>query len=95
MRAPRELAPEQAHKTSLKQEGENGATRNMLLLLRTQPTAEMLQGWQWHALLLSVWLLPPTNANFPFQIYRYFPGFDWFFLDPITTSGIKFANDEK
>ncbi|KAJ7419296.1 Monoacylglycerol lipase ABHD12 [Willisornis vidua] len=27
-------------------------------------------------------------------IYRYFPGFDWFFLDPITTSGIKFANDE-
>uniref|UniRef100_A0A8C5TH51 Lysophosphatidylserine lipase ABHD12 n=2 Tax=Passeriformes TaxID=9126 RepID=A0A8C5TH51_9PASS len=31
----------------------------------------------------------------PFSvIYRYFPGFDWFFLDPITTSGIKFANDE-
>ncbi|RMC07772.1 hypothetical protein DUI87_15241 [Hirundo rustica rustica] len=28
------------------------------------------------------------------EIYRYFPGFDWFFLDPITTSGIKFANDE-
>nr|KAF6470638.1 abhydrolase domain containing 12, lysophospholipase [Molossus molossus] len=32
----------------------------------------------------------------PFSvIYRYFPGFDWFFLDPITSSGIKFANDEK
>ncbi|KAJ7341243.1 hypothetical protein JRQ81_005121 [Phrynocephalus forsythii] len=30
----------------------------------------------------------------PFSIYRYFPGFDWFFLDPITSSGIKFANDE-
>ncbi|XP_075452428.1 lysophosphatidylserine lipase ABHD12 isoform X3 [Ascaphus truei] len=31
----------------------------------------------------------------PFSvIYRYFPGFDWFFLDPITASGIKFANDE-
>ncbi|KAJ6667054.1 hypothetical protein lerEdw1_019057 [Lerista edwardsae] len=28
------------------------------------------------------------------KIYRYFPGFDWFFLDPITSSGIKFANDE-
>lgn len=28
------------------------------------------------------------------MIYRYFPGFDWFFLDPITSSGIKFANDE-
>ncbi|KAB0401541.1 hypothetical protein E2I00_017609, partial [Balaenoptera physalus] len=27
-------------------------------------------------------------------IYRYFPGFDWFFLDPITSSGIQFANDE-
>ncbi|XP_073648734.1 lysophosphatidylserine lipase ABHD12 isoform X3 [Tursiops truncatus] len=32
----------------------------------------------------------------PFSvIYRYFPGFDWFFLDPITSSGIQFANDEK
>ncbi|CAJ0920726.1 unnamed protein product [Ranitomeya imitator] len=31
----------------------------------------------------------------PFSvIYRYFPGFDWFFLDPITASGIKFANDD-
>ncbi|XP_032462142.1 lysophosphatidylserine lipase ABHD12 isoform X1 [Phocoena sinus] len=31
----------------------------------------------------------------PFSvIYRYFPGFDWFFLDPITSSGIQFANDE-
>ncbi|XP_072860863.1 lysophosphatidylserine lipase ABHD12 [Chlorocebus sabaeus] len=31
----------------------------------------------------------------PFSvIHRYFPGFDWFFLDPITSSGIKFANDE-
>uniref|UniRef100_A0A8C5SEC2 Lysophosphatidylserine lipase ABHD12 n=1 Tax=Laticauda laticaudata TaxID=8630 RepID=A0A8C5SEC2_LATLA len=31
----------------------------------------------------------------PFSVvYRYFPGFDWFFLDPITSSGIKFANDE-
>ncbi|KYO18366.1 monoacylglycerol lipase ABHD12 [Alligator mississippiensis] len=31
----------------------------------------------------------------PFSvIYRYFPGFDWFFLDTITMSGIKFANDE-
>ncbi|XP_006903251.1 PREDICTED: monoacylglycerol lipase ABHD12-like [Elephantulus edwardii] len=31
----------------------------------------------------------------PFSvIYRYFPGFDWFFLDPITSSGIRFANDE-
>uniref|UniRef100_A0A8C5MVD6 Lysophosphatidylserine lipase ABHD12 n=1 Tax=Leptobrachium leishanense TaxID=445787 RepID=A0A8C5MVD6_9ANUR len=31
----------------------------------------------------------------PFSvIYRYFPGFDWFFLDTITASGIKFANDE-
>ncbi|EMP36569.1 Monoacylglycerol lipase ABHD12 [Chelonia mydas] len=28
------------------------------------------------------------------HIYRYFPGFDWFFLDTITMSGIKFANDE-
>lgn len=40
-------------------------------------------------------LVPATNARFSSQIYRYFPGFDWFFLDPITTSGIKFANDEK
>uniref|UniRef100_A0A8C0JK85 Monoacylglycerol lipase ABHD12 n=1 Tax=Canis lupus dingo TaxID=286419 RepID=A0A8C0JK85_CANLU len=31
----------------------------------------------------------------PFSVrYRYFPGFDWFFLDPVTSSGIKFANDE-
>ncbi|RLW06867.1 hypothetical protein DV515_00004144 [Chloebia gouldiae] len=32
----------------------------------------------------------------PFSVAstQYFPGFDWFFLDPITTSGIKFANDE-
>ncbi|XP_056669771.1 lysophosphatidylserine lipase ABHD12 isoform X5 [Monodelphis domestica] len=31
----------------------------------------------------------------PFSVvYRYFPGFDWFFLDPITSSGIRFANDE-
>ncbi|CAD7673257.1 unnamed protein product [Nyctereutes procyonoides] len=31
----------------------------------------------------------------PFSvIYRYFPGFDWFFHDPITSSGIKFANDD-
>ncbi|KAJ7402636.1 Monoacylglycerol lipase ABHD12 [Pitangus sulphuratus] len=35
-----------------------------------------------------------TTASLEFKIYRYFPGFDWFFLDPITTSGIKFANDE-
>ncbi|RXN01302.1 hypothetical protein EOD39_7213 [Acipenser ruthenus] len=28
------------------------------------------------------------------QIYRNLPGFDWFFLDPITASGIRFANDE-
>nr|XP_014348574.1 PREDICTED: monoacylglycerol lipase ABHD12 isoform X2 [Latimeria chalumnae] len=31
----------------------------------------------------------------PFSvIYRYLPVFDWFFLDPITASGIKFANDD-
>lgn len=31
----------------------------------------------------------------PFSlIYRYLPGFDWFFLDPITESGIIFPNDE-
>ncbi|XP_033873275.3 lysophosphatidylserine lipase ABHD12-like [Acipenser ruthenus] len=31
----------------------------------------------------------------PFSvIYRNLPGFDWFFLDPITASGIRFANDE-
>lgn len=46
-------------------------------------------------LLVTVLIVPATNASFSFQIYRYFPGFDWFFLDPITTSGIKFANDEK
>ncbi|XP_059504374.1 lysophosphatidylserine lipase ABHD12 isoform X2 [Stegostoma tigrinum] len=31
----------------------------------------------------------------PFSlIYRYLPGFDWFFLDPITESGIIFPSDE-
>ncbi|XP_051866898.1 lysophosphatidylserine lipase ABHD12 [Pristis pectinata] len=31
----------------------------------------------------------------PFSlIYRHLPGFDWFFLDPITESGIIFPNDE-
>lgn len=44
---------------------------------------------------ITVLLVYAINANFSSQIYRYFPGFDWFFLDPITTSGIKFANDEK
>lgn len=47
------------------------------------------------ALCITVLLVPAINASFSSQIYRYFPGFDWFFLDPITTSGIKFANDEK
>ncbi|KAL6039414.1 hypothetical protein STEG23_012988 [Scotinomys teguina] len=36
----------------------------------------------------------PAVSQSKAQIYRYFPGFDWFFLDPITSSGIKFANDE-
>lgn len=43
----------------------------------------------------SAQLSPSENAFCLVQIYRYFPGFDWFFLDPITSSGIKFANDEK
>ncbi|XP_072437400.1 lysophosphatidylserine lipase ABHD12 [Chiloscyllium punctatum] len=31
----------------------------------------------------------------PFSlVYRYLPGFDWFFLDPITESGIIFPSDE-
>ncbi|XP_043913623.1 lysophosphatidylserine lipase ABHD12-like [Protopterus annectens] len=31
----------------------------------------------------------------PFSvIYRYFPGFDWFFLDPLTAFQIKFASDD-
>lgn len=47
------------------------------------------------AVCITGLLVPATNGHFSSQIYRYFPGFDWFFLDPITTSGIKFANDEK
>ncbi|KAK7798293.1 hypothetical protein U0070_014797 [Myodes glareolus] len=39
-------------------------------------------------------LLSPFPLQLLTSIYRYFPGFDWFFLDPITSSGIKFANDE-
>lgn len=30
-----------------------------------------------------------------FQVYRFLPGFDWFFLDSITANNIRFANDEK
>ncbi|XP_076018782.1 lysophosphatidylserine lipase ABHD12 [Genypterus blacodes] len=31
----------------------------------------------------------------PFSmVYRYLPGFDWFFLDPITANNIRFASDE-
>lgn len=29
------------------------------------------------------------------QVYRYLPGFDWFFLDTITANDIRFASDEK
>lgn len=68
-------------------------------LQRAQPAAK---GCYWDgsglphsAVCITVLLVPATNTNFSSQIYRYFPGFDWFFLDPITTSGIKFANDEK
>jgi len=28
-------------------------------------------------------------------VYRYLPGFDWFFLDAITANNIRFASDEK
>ncbi|KPP67982.1 hypothetical protein Z043_113373 [Scleropages formosus] len=28
------------------------------------------------------------------QVYRYLPGFDWFFLDAITANDIRFASDE-
>lgn len=69
-----------------------------LIAERAASSSGMLQGWQRLALFLlrvTVLLVPATNTSFSFQIYRYFPGFDWFFLDPITTSGIKFANDEK
>ena len=30
-----------------------------------------------------------------YQVYRYLPGFDWFFLDAITANNIHFASDEK
>lgn len=30
-----------------------------------------------------------------FQVYRFLPGFDWFFLDTITANNIRFASDEK
>ncbi|MEQ2197196.1 hypothetical protein XENOCAPTIV_025236 [Xenoophorus captivus] len=30
-----------------------------------------------------------------FQVYRYLPGFDWFFLDAISANNIRFASDEK
>ncbi|PWA25531.1 hypothetical protein CCH79_00020598 [Gambusia affinis] len=31
----------------------------------------------------------------PFSmVYRFLPGFDWFFLDSITANNIRFANDE-
>lgn len=84
----------------MKQERKKGAGGNKACLIAesTASSSGMLQGWQRLALLLllvTVLLVPATNASFSFQIYRYFPGFDWFFLDPITTSGIKFANDEK
>ncbi|XP_042338785.1 lysophosphatidylserine lipase ABHD12-like, partial [Plectropomus leopardus] len=32
----------------------------------------------------------------PFSmVYRYLPGFDWFFLDAITANNIRFSSDEK
>ncbi|XP_066481621.1 lysophosphatidylserine lipase ABHD12-like [Tiliqua scincoides] len=34
------------------------------------------------------------RSHFLSTVYRYFPGFDWFFIDPIISSGVKFANDE-
>ncbi|XP_066553170.1 lysophosphatidylserine lipase ABHD12 isoform X2 [Amia ocellicauda] len=50
-----------------------------------------------HALILES---PFTNireeaTSHPFSmIYRYLPGFDWFFLDAITANDIRFASDE-
>ncbi|GAA6078752.1 lysophosphatidylserine lipase ABHD12, partial [Tachysurus ichikawai] len=28
-------------------------------------------------------------------VYRYLPGFDWFFLDSIAANDIRFPSDEK
>ncbi|KAL4641149.1 monoacylglycerol lipase ABHD12 [Arapaima gigas] len=35
-----------------------------------------------------------SNLYFNFTVYRYLPGFDWFFLDAITANDIRFASDE-
>lgn len=70
-----------------------------VLLQRALSAAKGCYGMAGPALLLLIVSLAccclPLMHIFSSQIYRYFPGFDWFFLDPITTSGIKFANDEK
>ncbi|KAF4798895.1 hypothetical protein TURU_059724 [Turdus rufiventris] len=57
------------------------------------------RGMTYDALHVFDWIKARSGDN-PVYIWGhslgtgYFPGFDWFFLDPITTSGIKFANDE-
>ena len=57
--------------------------------------------WEWEMPPdAPILVYPFTNMleeakSHPFSmIYQYFPGFDWFFLDLITSSGIKFANEE-
>ncbi|KAJ3610839.1 hypothetical protein NHX12_022929 [Muraenolepis orangiensis] len=64
-----------------------GVATNLVRRLRSPPDALVLES-------------PFTNIreearSHPFSmVYRYLPGFDWFFLDAITANDIRFASDE-
>uniref|UniRef100_A0A3Q4GZD3 Lysophosphatidylserine lipase ABHD12 n=1 Tax=Neolamprologus brichardi TaxID=32507 RepID=A0A3Q4GZD3_NEOBR len=36
----------------------------------------------------------PSESGMTSDVYRYLPGFDWFFLDAITANNIRFTSDE-